>query len=345
MERRRIRSTLFAIAGSLCLFGAMATSASCAQAAETITVGTIRGIPTVAWPLYIAIDKGMFADEGLDVKVIGVGFAYQIGQQVVGGSLNIGGALGLIEAVKVAAKGAHVAIIREEGALPPFILMAKSDVKTIADLKGKTVSLGGVNDSTVVYFKRMLAPAGLKLSQVDKVYAGSAADRFSQLRSGAVDAALLLPPFDYLAEVAGYKDLGDTKDYVKDLPFTGYVVSDEWGKSHEDALKRFLAAYQKGVDWFYDTNNRAEAVKIIVGLSPKSDPVVIGKTYDSLRRLQFFAKTDVVPKRHLENLISLLNELGTLSGSVKSNSESGASNHPVKPEDLILPGVTNYRNN
>ncbi len=327
MKPGLIRLAVCAITGGLCLFGVVA-AAPAAQAAETVTVGIIRGIPTINWPLYIAKQEGMFAAEGLDVQAIGVGFAYEITQQVIGGSLNMG-AVGLIEPVVAASKGAHVAIVREEGALPPFILIAKSSIKSIADLKGKTVSLGGVNDSTVAYLKRMLAPAHLTINQVDKVYAGSTADRYTQLRSGAVDATLLLPPFDSLAEAAGYRDLGDTKDYVKNLPFTGYIASDAWGKANEATVKKFLAAYQKGINWFYDKKNRDQAVKIVLGLS-KSKRDAVEKTYDTLYRLQFFAKTAVVPKQHIENLIELGNELGLLKSK-------------LTPGDLVLPGVTDYQ--
>lgn len=329
MKLRLIRCAACAITGGLCFWG-LAAAVPANQAVETITVGIIRGIPTINWPLYIGKKEGMFTAQGLDVQPTGVGFAYEIAQQVIGGSLNMG-TTGLIEPVVAASKGAHVAIVREEGALPPFILIAKSSIKSISDLKGKTVSLGGVNDSTVAYFKRMLAPAHLNINQIDKVYAGSAADRFAQLRSGAVDAALLLPPFDYLAETAGYRNLGDTKDYVKDLPFTGYMVSDAWGKAHAETVRKFLAAYQKAVDWFYDKQNRAQAVKIALALSTGNSEVV-GKTYDALYRLQFFAKTGVVPRQHLQNLIALGNELGVLKAD-------------VKPHDLVLPTVTDYQRN
>ena len=325
MSRHRIRS-LHAMLAGLCIFGVM-IFATTGRAAETISIGTIRGIPTIAWPLYIADAKGFFAAEGLQIEIIEVVFANNIAQQVTAGSVNMG-TVGLVEPVRVIAKGADVAILREEGALPPFMLMAKPDIKTIADLKGKTISLGGIADSTRVYIERMLDSAHLTLDQVDKIYAGSAADRFSQLRSGAVDAALLLPPFDSLAQAAGYVNLGNTKDYVKDLPWTGYMVNIGWAKEHTDAAKKFLAAYQNGVNWFYDDKNRAEAVKIATDLT-KGNPDVIGKSYDTFRQLEFFAKKDVVSKPRLDNLIDVVKALGPIDRSVKA-------------EDLVLAGVTHY---
>ena len=323
---RHLQQSRRAIAASFCVLGLMAITPS-ARADDTISIATIRGIPTIAWPLYIADAKGMFAAEGIKIEIDQTVFASNIIQDVTAGSVNMGTA-GLVEPVRAVAKGAGVAIIREEGGLPPFMLMAKPAIKTIAELKGKTVSLGGIADSTRVYIERMLVPAHLTLDQIDKVYAGSAADRFAQLKSGAVDAALLLPPFDALSEAAGFNNLGNTKDYVKDLPFSGYMVNTAWANAHRDTVKKFLAAYQKAVDWFYDANNRDAAVAIAVGLT-KGDPKVLGGTYDSLRKLEFFAKTDAVPKQHLENLIEIVKELGQLD-------------HPIQPQQLVLAGVTHY---
>jgi NitT/TauT family transport system substrate-binding protein len=304
-----------------------AFSGSTALAADTISVATIRGAPTMRWPLYIAEAKGMFAERGIKIELNNVLSANNVAQDVASGSINLG-TVGLVEPVRAAAKGAGVAIIREEGALPPFALMAKPTIESLADLKGKTVSLGGIADSTEVYFERMLSPVHLTPNQVDKVYAGSTADRFAQLKSGAVDAALLLPPFDSLAAAANFRDLGDTKDYVKDLPFSGYMVNVSWAKAHPDLVRKFLSGYQEAVDWFYNKANRAEAIAIAVHLT-KDSPDVDGKTYDTLYRLQFFDKTGVITKTRLENLIACVKELGPLDRS-------------VEPAQLILPGITHY---
>ena len=228
---------------------ALLLAAPAAHAADAISIGVIRGIPTISWPLHIANAKGFFAESGVKLDIEQIGFASNIAQQVTGGSLNMG-VVGLIEVVRAVGKGADVAILREEGGIPPFILMAKPSIKAIAELQGKTISLGGVADTTRIFIERMLAPANLTIDQVDKIYAGSAADRFAQLRSGAVDAALLLPPFDSLAESSGFINLGNTKDYVKDLPFSGYMVNRGWASANKDAVVKFLAAYQKGSTGF-----------------------------------------------------------------------------------------------
>ena len=113
------------------------------------------------------------------------------------------------------------------------------------------------------------------------MFAGTSEARFAGLVSGSVDAAILGSPFDSRAAAAGYTNLGLAMDYVKDLPFTGYVVNRPWADTHRPALRKFLAAYQKAVDWFYDNKNRDEAVKILVAKT-RSNPADDAKTYDFL---------------------------------------------------------------
>ena len=82
-------------------------------------------------------------------------------------------------------------------------------------------------------------------------------------------------------------------DYVKDLPFTGYVVNRPWADTHRPALRKFLAAYQKAVDWFYDNKNCDEAVKILVAKT-RSNPADDAKTYDFLHQIEFFERSGKV---------------------------------------------------
>ena len=74
---------------------------------------------------------------------------------------------------------------------PPYALLAKSSIKSLKDLKGKVISVGGPKDITRIYVDRMLAPQGLKTGDYDYVYAGATTARAQALLSGAVDAAIL----------------------------------------------------------------------------------------------------------------------------------------------------------
>ena len=128
----------------------------------------------------------------------------------------------------------------------PYAVFAKPNIKQIADLKGKLISIGGINDITLIYIKPFLASAGLKTSDVDFVYAKAAGDRFSALVSGGVDATILNPPTYFKAIAPGFSNLGDTKPYAEDIPFTVWAANSAWAAKNRDALTAFARNYKRG---------------------------------------------------------------------------------------------------
>ena len=90
------------------------------------------------------------------------------------------------------------------------------------------------------------------------VFAGATTARASALLAGAVDAAILLPPFNFQAEAKGFDSLGLTVDYVKDLPFSGTAVNVAWANANKGTLEKLLRVKNKSIAWFEDEQNRAE---------------------------------------------------------------------------------------
>ena len=192
--------------------------------------------------------------------------------------------------------------------------MAKPSIRTLTDLRGKTISIGGAQDITRIYLERMLAPAGVTPGSYDKVYAGATAARFAALQSGAVDAALLTSPFNFRAESAGFVSLGITAEFVRDFPFTGISVNRAWGRQHQDLLIRFLKAYRQAVQWFEDPANRAEAVDLLATAS-KSDPKDADRTYDFYRRIKAYDATGALDPTQIAALLTILKQLGQIEGN------------------------------
>src|SRR5262249_55971727 len=76
-------------------------------------------------------------------------------------------------------EGAPIAVVRIEGQVPPYALLAQRTIKTIAELRGKTIMVGGEKDITRGYLERMLTPNGIKAGEYDLLYAGSTLARFA----------------------------------------------------------------------------------------------------------------------------------------------------------------------
>ena len=205
---------------------------------------------------------------------------------------------GLVDPIRAAEQGAGLGIARFEIQAPPYALIAKSSIKSLKDLKGKVISVGGPKDITRLYVDRMLAPHGLKTGDYDYVYAGATTARAQALLSGAVDAAILLPPSNFQLQNQGFNDLGLTIEYAPELAFSGTMANKAWAARNPDVLKRVLAAQSKSTEFFYDERNRAEAVQLLVRVSgQKVDDVE--KAYDFFRKNNFFDRTGKISRAKL----------------------------------------------
>ena len=245
---------------SALLVSAAFTFATTAQAADTVSVGSVDATSANLWPLHIAIKNGYFDAAGIKIDLVFAQSNASVIQQLAAGSYNVAPSAGMVDPIRAIDKGAPVALVRIVIQAPPYALLAKPAIKTIEDLKGKTIIIGGAKDITRIFTERMLAPHGLKSGDYDYVFAGATSARFAALKSGAVDAALLTMPFNFFAEAAGFTNLGFTFAVLPDMPFAGMAVNRPWAEAHVDLLKRFLGAYNKGVAWFYDPKNREAAV-------------------------------------------------------------------------------------
>ena len=167
------------------------------RAADTVVVGTVGSPSANLWPLFIGIDKGFFTAEYIKVDLIYIPASANAIQQLAAGSLDMSFSTGLVDPIRAAEQGAALAIARFEIQAPPYALLAKPGIKSLKDLKGKVISVGGPKDITRLYVDRMLAPHGLKTGDVDYVYAGATVARAQALLTNAVDAAILLPPSNF----------------------------------------------------------------------------------------------------------------------------------------------------
>jgi NitT/TauT family transport system substrate-binding protein len=293
---------------------ALAAGAAPALAAETLTLTVTGKGSTNEWPIYIAEAKGFFADAGLKIELISTQSTAAEIQQIAAGSSGMGVGAGLTDPLRAIDKGANIALLRSQVVVPPYSLWGKPGIKTFADLRKKTIVVGGAKDITRIYFDRMVNPNGLKQGDYDLIYAGTTSARFAALSSGAVDAAILLPAFSFKAAAAGYSMVGRLSDYVKDMPFTGMVVNIDWAAKNKPTILAFLKAYDAAVDLFYRKDFRDEAIKIFIAASGSSIPDA-EKSYDYLAEIGAYSRGGALDASSIATLVKAIGDEGDFSGS------------------------------
>ena len=321
MVSSRLTQSIGALCCALALFAAPSV-----KAAETITTGMIGAANAVGWPWYIGIAKGFFADAGIALDLIYVPTASGLVQQLSAGSLDIVADVGVVEPIHAVEKGAPVGLLRIVGQVSAYEMMAKPTIATVKDLKGKTICIGGLVDINRIYLERIMQANGLKDVDYDITVVGNTAGRFAALKSGAADATLLAPPVSFFAEDSGFHSVGLIMDYAPDLPFSGTDVSLAYAAAHRDTLVKLLAVIDKSVAWFDDPANRTEAVDILVK-EMKSARAPVERSYDFLRKINYFSPTKDISRARMQNLINAMKALG----DIKTD---------ITPDKIVVPALT-----
>ena len=84
--------------------------------------------------------------------------------------------------------------------------------------------------------------------------------RHHLLLEGKIDVGLQSIPWAYVAEDAGFNNLGAAADYVPKWQFTTHNVNGEWAKANPAKVEDFLRAILRSTDWIY--RNRAQSAEI-----------------------------------------------------------------------------------
>jgi len=299
--------------------------ASPAMALEKLTGGIAGQVSPTTWPYYIAMAKGMLAKHGMEFDIVYGQSASNILQQLVGGSVDLVVSTGINEPLHAAAKGAPVGILRIVGKVSPYAIDAQKDIHSLKELKGKTIAIGGMTDITRLYFDRMLEPNGIKWGDYDPIVVGSTTGRMGALQSGAVAATMLLPPYSFRVEAAGYNNIGLAVDYAPDLPFTATVLSIPWAQKHPEQARGISDAFDEGLAWLNDPANKEEAIAVLVKLGLPDGEV--RQSYDFMRKIDFWAHDGKVSRKTLQHIIDGMRKIGDYDEAVDVNK-------------LVIPGIT-----
>jgi NitT/TauT family transport system substrate-binding protein len=135
---------------------------------------------------------------------------------------------------------------------PPLSLIAQARYRSIEDLRHGRIGTSSLTEGTRHIVEEMLAAHGLAHGRdYEFVLAGAHPQRWEALQRGTIDAALQLIPFDYMAEEAGFSNLGAAATYVPEFAFSAVAVRGDWAQTHRDLVVRFLVALLDAVDWLY----------------------------------------------------------------------------------------------
>jgi NitT/TauT family transport system substrate-binding protein len=262
----------------LCAF-AVLPAASCA-AAETLRVGKAVGVAFSFVPLDVGIRKGMFAQNGIEIEQTTFAGDARMQQAMTAGGIDI--ALGSGPAMAFTAKGAPVKAIAAMAGAPRLLcLIVRPDgPKSVAELKGKTVSVSTVGSLTYWLVSETSRQQGWGPNGINIATVGAPQAQVVALQRRDTDAMVadISSAFE-LEQTGKARILMRFGDLVKDFHIHVIFATDNAIATRPAALRAFL----KG--WFdtiaFMRANRAATVAIAMDVLNK-DEEIIGRTYDEL---------------------------------------------------------------
>ena len=265
-------------------------------------------------PVAIAEREGLFRREGLDFRVV---------IPIPGGSDKMIAALhddtvdithvATPFLVRAALAGSDAVAIAAEFNNPIYSLVARPDVKSYADLKGKLLGFADEAGSITLSMRKLLALNGLRADDLRvKIIEGTTA-RLACLKRSECAAVPLGQPQDLLAQSEGYRLLGTSIEAVPELLYTVTAVRRSWAMAHKDALVRYVRALAGAFRIIRDPAKRDIVIKTIAATTGVS-PAIAEKTLI----LYFEPERRVLPRqaeielRGLTQMIALMGEAGLL---------------------------------
>jgi len=241
---------------AIALIGAMPLRA---QAQVTEVRVAMLAPSALLWLHAIAKDQGFYAERKIAVKELIAGSSPTLLQAVSSGSVEAGMSLGDV-VIRAIDQGAPVIITGAILEKTILRLVGGTGVTSIKELAGATVTAGAVEGGTANMLRFQLQRGGVDPRSVKMVALTNSKDRVVALGNGQVKGALLIAPFDTLAEREKMKILDVYTDpYVQ----TPLIVNRTWAEKNRDAAVGLTKALQKAAVWIYDPANKQKAIDIL----------------------------------------------------------------------------------
>jgi NitT/TauT family transport system substrate-binding protein len=293
-------------------FTALALSVAAAAPAaadQTKVKMTVTSPAATSAPYYIAIDKGYFAAEGLEVEIVAAGGGVAI-PAMISGSVDFS----MSAAVSISAimRGAALRVIYTMADRPPYQLWAtQPELKTLADLKGKQVGIISRGDTFEIAMRITLRDAGLPGDWVGFTALGpGASPRQAALASGSLPAVILstgdAAPFKGTHVLDKAHVVVDMEQSIR-MPYTGVATTLRHLTDDPALVKHFLRAVVKALR--YERAYRDKTVDIVMKADPTNSRTALGADWDDLMPTLTADGTapDALVRKDLEIRAALIN--------------------------------------
>ena len=234
------------------------TQATPGRTADAVNVAT-PSIVIFAIPYWIAEQKGYFKDENIEPTLEVVANQREIGQRVLNGASQFsitGPDATIVDAINGGPSRILAGVVRK----PPLYLIAKSSIKTFADLRGANIGALSLTEGSSKLLIKMAKAEGVSAADLKISAVGGAPARQVLLKEGKIDAGMQPLPLNLEAEALGFNNLGWAGKYEPEWQFITVNANGEWARKNPRVATGFVRALLRGEQFIWSNPDEAAAI-------------------------------------------------------------------------------------
>jgi NitT/TauT family transport system substrate-binding protein len=197
-------------------------------------------------PIYLMVDETA-PPEGLTLKLAMIGGGPQTAAALGSGSVDVA-VTSLNIVINMIQVGHAVRAFYGAGSHAEFEWFARPGIRSWAELPRKIMAVSAPGSLTDLLTRRALTRNGLRPESVALVSSGASHARFTVLKAGRADAAILLPPHTWAAESEGFTRLGtQASEIAATWPRAVFAAKASFIAERPATVRALLRAYVRAI--------------------------------------------------------------------------------------------------
>jgi NitT/TauT family transport system substrate-binding protein len=256
--------------------------------------------------LYTALDQKIFEKYGINVKHV-----------VIRGGTNVNlAALGTDEVqflycaadstIPGMATGRDATLIASPLVGLPYLIIARKEIRTVQDLRGKTIGVGTVAGLPYQLLKAFVKKFGLEDMQI-RPLGGSQPERYNALLQGIIHAGPFTPPMDARGRKDGFNIIYHLNDLGLPAIYSSVHTNAKTIRERRLTVQRFVAAIAESVRLVEDNPEKAKAA--VAKALKVNDEAVLQSSYDAYAKRHINRRL-VVPANAVAESVEVARENG-----------------------------------
>jgi len=250
---------------------------------------------------WVAQEEGLFKKHGLEVELVHIPSTSRAIQVMLAGEIQFSYMDGR-NSVTAALKGADVVILAGVANRLVFSFMARPEIKSFAEMRGKKIGITRIGSSTHSVTLWVMNKFGLKAEDYQLLQLVDVPNIFTAISAGQIDAGALSPPTNFRGRKTGLRELIDLSKDGPEYVSVAIGSTRSFVKANEETARRFIRGYSEGVQLL--KTNKTVGIRAIQKYARITEPDILEATYGEARA--YIESVPHVSRKGLETIIGEL---------------------------------------